>query len=188
MGVYSGLSLYWPELTGDELRGALVELEDWVAWARAANRRLDDVLRECWPLHPGVVQQLAAWQAWWWAIYRPRLSGDRPPARGVHSGQAAIAWWDSLERGLPRLAEELRSCRRACAGAFAIPGLAGQRRWPGATWHMRSSSECWSRTGSAGSHPGRASPRTTTRPPGSLSDGLLALRLAPARAGPGTVA
>jgi len=47
MGVYSGLSLYWPELTADELRGALVELEDWVGWARAANRRLDDVLREC---------------------------------------------------------------------------------------------------------------------------------------------
>jgi hypothetical protein len=44
MGVYSGLSLYWPELTAGELRGALVELEDWVTWARAANRRLDDVL------------------------------------------------------------------------------------------------------------------------------------------------
>jgi len=42
----------------------------------------------------------------------PRLSGDRPPARGAHSGQAAIAWWDSLERGLPRLAEEFRSCRQ----------------------------------------------------------------------------
>jgi len=111
MGVFSGLSLYWPELTGDELRGVLVELEDWVQWARVASRRLDDVLRECWPLHPGVVHQLAAWQAWWWAIYRPRLSGDRPPARGAHSGQAAVAWWDSLERGLPRLAEEFRSCR-----------------------------------------------------------------------------
>ncbi|TMC09664.1 MAG: hypothetical protein E6J41_10110 [Chloroflexi bacterium] len=34
------------------------------------------------------------------------------PARGAHSGQAAIAWWDSLERGLPRLAEEFRSCRQ----------------------------------------------------------------------------
>jgi hypothetical protein len=43
---------------------------------------------------------------------RPRLSGDQPPARGAHSGQAAIAWWDSLERGLPRLAEEFRSCRQ----------------------------------------------------------------------------
>ena len=81
MGVYSGLSLYWPELTEAELRGVIAELEDWVARARVANRRLDDVLRECWPLHPGAVHQLSAWQAWWWAIYRPRLGGDVAPRR-----------------------------------------------------------------------------------------------------------
>ena len=37
MGAYSGLSLYWPELTADELRRVLVELEEWVAWARVAR-------------------------------------------------------------------------------------------------------------------------------------------------------
>jgi hypothetical protein len=109
------MSLFWRELADVEVDHVVADLEEWVNWLRRTNRRLGEIVQDCWPNHSGVVLQLAAWQEWWWGIYAPALSvhrdGDKMVA-GTHSGQQALMWWESLERAENRLANEFRGCQR----------------------------------------------------------------------------
>ena len=109
------MSLFWRELSDVEVDRVVADLGEWVNWLRRTNRRLGDVVQSCWPNHPAVVLQLAAWQEWWWGIYAPALSvdaiGDKMVA-GTQSGQQALMWWESLERAEGRLGNEFRGCQR----------------------------------------------------------------------------
>jgi len=112
------MSLFWRELADLEVDRVVADLEEWVGWLRRTNRRLGEVVQGCWPNHPAVVLQLAAWHEWWWGIYAPALNVDANGGKmvaGTHSGQQALMWWESLERAEARLATEFRGCQRgAC--------------------------------------------------------------------------
>jgi hypothetical protein len=106
------MTLFWPELHRKEREEQASDLEEWVAWLRSVDRRTDEVLKECWVYHPGVVLQLAAWQGWWWEVYAPSVQMRNGELEGgTQSGYQAIAWWQSLEQAQARLASELRGCQ-----------------------------------------------------------------------------
>jgi hypothetical protein len=106
------MTLWWPGLHESERKEQASDLEGWVAWLRSVDRRIEDVLRDCWVNHPGVVLQLAAWNEWWWEVYAPSVGLDSGDLQGgTQSGYQAIAWWQSLEQAQARLAYEFRGCQ-----------------------------------------------------------------------------
>lgn len=88
------MSLFWRELADVEVDRVVADLEEWVNWLRLTNRRVGEVVQSCWPNHPAVVLQLAAWQEWWLGNLRTsperrrkrRQDGGRHPQRsaGAH--------------------------------------------------------------------------------------------------------
>lgn len=109
------MSLYWRELSDDELAGMVEDLEEWVDWLRRADRRFGELVQDCWPNHVAVALQLDAWREWWWSIYAPSLNVSEPgeeAVRGSGSGQQAIMFWRSLEEAQDRLTQDFRGCQR----------------------------------------------------------------------------
>lgn len=75
------------------------ELASWVEWL-VAEYALDNILHPCWPLHPDLVQVLAAWR-------------DARLAAGPAGGFAVSTWHDLMERQRPILTRSLGACTRA---------------------------------------------------------------------------
>ncbi|GAA0812044.1 hypothetical protein Sya03_57260 [Spirilliplanes yamanashiensis] len=77
----------WHAMTPTDRKAAWIELVEWVIWLHdryelATEHRLP----QCWPLHPGLIEELAALKAWRGEIY----TADQP------AGQAARYWHAEL--------------------------------------------------------------------------------------------
>ncbi|GAA2522518.1 hypothetical protein [Pilimelia columellifera] len=97
----------WHAMTPTERRTAWVELVDWVTWLHdryelATEHRLP----ECWPQHPGLIEELSALKAWRHEIYNSIAP----------SGQAARYWH-----------AELRLVIANATTAYAQPCRAGHK-------------------------------------------------------------
>jgi hypothetical protein len=72
------LVVNWRTLTNREAPEAWEKLADWVSWICRRYPLADDVVRNCWYLHGGVVEELSALHACWQASFDESDSGLGP--------------------------------------------------------------------------------------------------------------
>ncbi|MBN9632247.1 MAG: hypothetical protein J0I18_16840 [Actinobacteria bacterium] len=72
------LVVNWRTLTNREAAEAWEKLADWVGWLYRRYPLPDDVIRNCWYRHGGVVEELSALHACWQASFDESDSGYGP--------------------------------------------------------------------------------------------------------------
>jgi hypothetical protein len=98
-------------------RTAWEDLVDWVIWLHDRYElSVEHRLPDCWPHHPGLVEELAALKAWRAEIYTPPAPGT--PEAAANGGQAR-AWHG-----------ELRNVLHAAATVYAPTCRAGHKTPP----------------------------------------------------------
>jgi hypothetical protein len=101
----------WHDMTPGERTVIWTGLRAWVTWLQARYElAVEERLPRCWPLHPGLIEELLALKAWREEIY----------ACAQPSGQAARYWH-----------AELRQVVQAATTMYAAGCRTGHRRQPG---------------------------------------------------------
>lgn len=97
----------WHSMAPAERRDAWRGLVDWVAWLHDRYELSKETrLPECWPQHPGIIEELWALKAWRGTIYTTQTgdrSGDTGPGQGVE--QAARYWHNELRQVLTAVSQ-----------------------------------------------------------------------------------
>jgi hypothetical protein len=114
-------------MTFGQLAAEWSGLRAWVAWLRDRYElTVEERLPRCWPLHPGLIEELSALRAW-----REEIWSSGQPG----TGQAALYWHSELRRVIQAATTVYAAgCR---TGHRSAPGLARIQRevldeWGGA--------------------------------------------------------
>jgi len=117
----------WHDMSSGQLTAEWYELRAWVAWLRDRYElTVEERLPRCWPLHPGLIEELSALRAW-----RAEIWSSGQPG----TGQAALYWHSELRRVIQAATTVYAAgCRTGHRGP---PGLVRIRRevmdeWGGA--------------------------------------------------------
>jgi hypothetical protein len=112
----AGALLEWHDMTPGQLTAEWSGLRAWVRWLTGRYElTVEDRLPPCWPLHPGLVEELYALRAWRAEIYSSGEAG---------TGQAARYWHAEL-RAVIQAATTVYAagCRTGHRGAAELAGV-----------------------------------------------------------------
>lgn len=113
----------WHDMTPGQRYTEWAQLRAWVTWLHDRYELdVEDKLPLCWPLHPGLVEELRALKAW-----RAEAYGGQPG-----TGQIACYWHNTLRTVIQAAATQYASgCRAGHRGAtyLAAGDTTTQRLW-----------------------------------------------------------